>query len=457
MLTKLDKNLANYLVNNKIYFDFNPGQQQQQQQQNNSSNNLDSKPGDFHTSHSNKTSENELKVLNEDESMINSLPDMNEIENYGNLTNMKETNFQIETQDCNAVTIKCNQSFNKSHLPLSPSDSSSSSSASTPLSSNESNITNQAFCFKEYENDDDVPSLNKKLLNRNIHCVKEKIRRDRIKFSCNELRRLIPNLNGVKTDMASLLETSVLWIQLINTTIPEQLLINVQRKLESFKLLRNNKQYLAAQKNVLTSPIESLKIRNKNVSESNEFNGKHEVFSQIQANNVASLNSSLNSSYLSSIDTSTPVPYSQQHAMISKRTNNSEIGTNNLPNNNFMSKPSKWLTLSQHKYSDLYSNRAVLQQQEQDLPDQRFFITANNNHSDCDLFNKIAKKHIEYNNNNNNLYFAQPTYSDQYENYLQCQQTNLFDNQDTEIHNSTSTPNYFPITAPSNLSTNCQL
>ena len=62
--------------------------------------------------------------------------------------------------------------------------------------------------------------------------------RDRIKFSCNELRRLIPNLNGVKTDMASLLETSVLWIQLINSNIPEQLLINVGA-LKKFNLFLN--------------------------------------------------------------------------------------------------------------------------------------------------------------------------------------------------------------------------
>ena len=153
---------------------------------------------------------------------------------------------------------------------------------------------------------------------------------------------------------------------------------------------------MVPQKNLLSSPIENIKIRNKNVSESNEFN-----IGQIQASNGTSLNSSLNSSYLSSIDTSSPVPYSQQHAMIAKRTSNAEIGTNNLPNNNFMSKPSKWLSLSQQKYSDLYSNRGVFQQQEQDLPDQRFFIPTNNSHSECDFFNKIAKKHIEYNNNNN--------------------------------------------------------
>lgn len=453
MLTKFDKNLATYLVNNKIYFDYNTSQQQQQQQ-NNPSNNLVQEQTDFDTDNNrnNKISANGQVLCDEDNSMINSLPDMNEIENYENLTNTKESNFQIESPNCNTGTIKCNQSLDKSHIPLSPlapSDTSSSSSASTPSILIESNMVNQGLCFKKYDNDDDIPSVNKKILTRNIHCVKEKIRRDRIKFSCNELRRLIPNLNGVKTDMASLLETSVLWIQLINSNIPEQLLINVQKKLESFKLLRSNKQYLVPQKNLLSSPIENIKIRNKNVSESNEFN-----IGQIQASNGTSLNSSLNSSYLSSIDTSSPVPYSQQHAMIAKRTSNAEIGTNNLPNNNFMSKPSKWLSLSQQKYSDLYSNRGVFQQQEQDLPDQRFFIPTNNSHSECDFFNKIAKKHIEYNNNNNNLYFAQPTYGDQFENYLQCQQSNIFDNQETDLHNST--PAYFANSTPASISTNCQ-
>ena len=112
--------------------------------------------------------------------MINSLPDMNEIENYENLTNTKESNFQIESPNCNTGTIKCNQSLDKSHIPLSPlapSDTSSSSSASTPSILIESNMVNQGLCFKKYDNDDDIPSVNKKILTRNIHCVKEKIRR----------------------------------------------------------------------------------------------------------------------------------------------------------------------------------------------------------------------------------------------------------------------------------------
>ena len=51
--------------------------------------------------------------------------------------------------------------------------------------------------------------------------------RDRIKISCNQLRKLIPNISGFKTDMASLLETCVVWAQLINTDVPHEYLNNV--------------------------------------------------------------------------------------------------------------------------------------------------------------------------------------------------------------------------------------
>lgn len=47
-------------------------------------------------------------------------------------------------------------------------------------------------------------------------------------MSCNQLRKLVPNVSGFKTDMASLLETSVLWAQLINSNVPEQYLNNVK-------------------------------------------------------------------------------------------------------------------------------------------------------------------------------------------------------------------------------------
>ncbi|RNA29858.1 Spermatogenesis- and oogenesis-specific basic helix-loop-helix-containing 2 [Brachionus plicatilis] len=83
---------------------------------------------------------------------------------------------------------------------------------------------------------------NTKPSNKNIHCIKEKIRRDRIKMSCNQLRKLIPNVGGFKTDTASLLETTVYWTELINTFVPEQYLSIIKAKLASLAAMKMSSQ-----------------------------------------------------------------------------------------------------------------------------------------------------------------------------------------------------------------------
>lgn len=318
---------------------------------------------------------------------------------------------------------------------------------------------------------------NKKIFNRNIHCVKEKIRRDRIKFSCNELRRLIPNLNGVKTDMASLLETTVLWIQLINSNIPEQLLIN--NKLESLKLLRNNKNYLSANGHKaganLADPAAANKLsgagqkpRNKSASTGSggaeqpasqrELHLKQEIsYNSLNSNQplnigalgMTSLNSSLNSSFMSSIDTSPPpaslsgsAPSNAGKQALQHQHQHQQQPLTPLEHN-FMSKPSKWLSLAQqqqHKYSEqLYHAAAVAAAshrsaqpvaaaypQDPELVSSAssasgFLANASNvlsgNYSDCDFF-KIAAKKSDFGINgshshSNNLYLGQVAFGDQ--------------------------------------------
>ncbi|XP_041370772.1 uncharacterized protein LOC121384440 isoform X2 [Gigantopelta aegis] len=53
------------------------------------------------------------------------------------------------------------------------------------------------------------------------HTTKEKVRRERIKDSCDQLRVLLPYIRGRKTDMASILEMTVDYLKIVNTALPQ--------------------------------------------------------------------------------------------------------------------------------------------------------------------------------------------------------------------------------------------
>lgn len=526
MFTKFDKNLANYLATNKLYIDcYNNniqnntnnisnenscGQQVGEASDSNGSH-LPESPKDMGTAVATSgvdemaTEDNSDLAKghlnnNEVDSVINSLPDMNEIESFDGHSEKGQfqascSHKQFELNSVAANNTKYHMYSTKlhqphshhpnlqhQHQPSSPVSSMSSSSASvspilSEIGGNSSTYKQHMHsAYKDFNNNSNGLDMgmgmgissslpNKKIFNRNIHCVKEKIRRDRIKFSCNELRRLIPNLNGVKTDMASLLETSVLWIQLINSNIPEQLLVNVQNKLEGLKLLRSNKHYMSANGHKTGSALSDLaagnkmascgqKPRNKSVStggntRSNnaeqqnsprELHLKQEVnYNTMNVNQpvnigglgLASLNSSLNSSFMSSIDTSPPPANLVGSAPGTKPS----LQQQNPLEHNFMSKPSKWLSLTQqHKYSEqLYAAAAASHRtappssyaQDQELVDQRtaasgFLANASNvlgNYGDCDFFKMAAKKSDlcvgATHSHSNNLYLGQVAFNDQ--------------------------------------------
>lgn len=297
----------------------------------------------------------------DDDSIINSLPDMSEYGQVSSECQVAASNNQVDFNITNkfnmATSNHNNNNSNNGNLILSPRSSISSVSSSS----------NSDTCQQiNGANEGDIQQQpSKKIFNRNIHCVKEKIRRDRIKFSCNELRRLIPNLNGVKTDMASLLETSVLWIQLINANIPEQLLINVQSKLENLKLLRSNQnQHLHLAPSLKKDPHDNIHL-------------KQETYSPLP-------NFIHNTSPPQFISTANEYPI--QH---------------NAANANIMSsKPSKWL----------YSNRNSNNNIQHDMNQEHRCFIPNNATNNCNnelndsenqsYYNsKIAKKPIDYNNN----------------------------------------------------------
>eukprot|EP00105_Crassostrea_gigas_P005554 XP_011419198.1 PREDICTED: uncharacterized protein LOC105322259 isoform X2 [Crassostrea gigas] len=54
------------------------------------------------------------------------------------------------------------------------------------------------------------------------HTTKEKVRRERIKDSCDQLRVLLPYVRGRKTDMASILEMCVEYLKLVNEALPQE-------------------------------------------------------------------------------------------------------------------------------------------------------------------------------------------------------------------------------------------
>ncbi|OWF52607.1 Spermatogenesis- and oogenesis-specific basic helix-loop-helix-containing protein 2 [Mizuhopecten yessoensis] len=54
------------------------------------------------------------------------------------------------------------------------------------------------------------------------HTTKEKLRRERIKDSCDQLRVLLPYIRGRKTDMASILEMCVDYLKIVNAALPQQ-------------------------------------------------------------------------------------------------------------------------------------------------------------------------------------------------------------------------------------------
>eukprot|EP00062_Callorhinchus_milii_P017191 gi/632969237/ref/XP_007900979.1/ PREDICTED: spermatogenesis- and oogenesis-specific basic helix-loop-helix-containing protein 1 [Callorhinchus milii] len=55
-----------------------------------------------------------------------------------------------------------------------------------------------------------------------INVIKERDRRKRIKTSCDHLRDLLPNFEGRKNDMASVLEMTVKYLELVQVLIPPQ-------------------------------------------------------------------------------------------------------------------------------------------------------------------------------------------------------------------------------------------
>ncbi|XP_043852965.1 spermatogenesis- and oogenesis-specific basic helix-loop-helix-containing protein 2 [Dromiciops gliroides] len=66
-----------------------------------------------------------------------------------------------------------------------------------------------------------------------LHSSKEKLRRERIKDCCEQLRTLLPYIKGRKNDAASILEATVDYVKCIRERIPPTILVQITKVLQS--------------------------------------------------------------------------------------------------------------------------------------------------------------------------------------------------------------------------------
>ncbi|XP_074072127.1 spermatogenesis- and oogenesis-specific basic helix-loop-helix-containing protein 2 [Macrotis lagotis] len=66
-----------------------------------------------------------------------------------------------------------------------------------------------------------------------LHSSKEKLRRERIKDCCEQLRTLLPYIKGRKNDAASILEATVDYVKCIRERIPPTIMVQITKVLQS--------------------------------------------------------------------------------------------------------------------------------------------------------------------------------------------------------------------------------
>ncbi|XP_062614414.1 uncharacterized protein LOC134276161 isoform X2 [Saccostrea cucullata] len=127
-----------------------------------------------------------------------------------------------------------------------------------------------------------VPKLRQNKPPRNSsaidHTTKEKVRRERIKDSCDQLRVLLPYVRGRKTDMASILEMCVEYLKLVNESLPQEFQNQIAELMTKGPLIegigRNGKRcekggkstrvpMSPGESNIVTSSIDSEQLSNE--------------------------------------------------------------------------------------------------------------------------------------------------------------------------------------------------
>ncbi|XP_042541773.1 spermatogenesis- and oogenesis-specific basic helix-loop-helix-containing protein 2-like [Dipodomys spectabilis] len=87
-----------------------------------------------------------------------------------------------------------------------------------------------------------------------LHSSKEKMRRERIKYCCEQLRALLPYEQGRKNDMASVIEATVDYVKYVRDRIPPAVMHKIS------EAIKNNKKYWKKPKAIqlcLQGPVKS--------------------------------------------------------------------------------------------------------------------------------------------------------------------------------------------------------
>ncbi|KAH0518005.1 Spermatogenesis- and oogenesis-specific basic helix-loop-helix-containing protein 2 [Microtus ochrogaster] len=68
-----------------------------------------------------------------------------------------------------------------------------------------------------------------------LHSSKEKLRRERIKFSCQQLRMLLPHVKGRKSDVASVIEATVDYVKYVRENLSPAVMAKIKETIENNK------------------------------------------------------------------------------------------------------------------------------------------------------------------------------------------------------------------------------
>ncbi|XP_003503000.1 spermatogenesis- and oogenesis-specific basic helix-loop-helix-containing protein 2 [Cricetulus griseus] len=97
------------------------------------------------------------------------------------------------------------------------------------------------LCSEQLKNDTELgvkaplPGPEKTRKTSALHSSKEKLRRERIKFCCEQLRTLLPYVKGRKSDVASVIEATVDYVKYVRDTISPAIMAQITETLQSNK------------------------------------------------------------------------------------------------------------------------------------------------------------------------------------------------------------------------------
>nr|XP_048280775.1 spermatogenesis- and oogenesis-specific basic helix-loop-helix-containing protein 2 [Myodes glareolus] len=101
--------------------------------------------------------------------------------------------------------------------------------------------TDLFLCFGQLKNDPElggkapVPGPQRIRKTSLLHSSKEKLRRERIKFSCEQLRTLLPHVKGRKSDVASVIEATVDYVKYVRDNLSPAVMAKITESIQSNK------------------------------------------------------------------------------------------------------------------------------------------------------------------------------------------------------------------------------